>query len=90
LPALGVEDVGNLVDLLRSDDRSRSGLKGNYLAYDDLAAGLADIAACRSRCRELLNSIIAVATETLPETSRHLERDGELSTGRTTVYTLVA
>jgi hypothetical protein len=79
----GVQD---LVAFLQSDNRSDFGIKGNYLAYDDLASGLAELTECRSRCREVLESLRLAASSADPQESIHLERDEAFSTDQTAVY----
>jgi len=57
-----VNSVQEIVERLKSDDRSMGGLKKNYLAYDDIASEISYLPGCLDRTIELLNSLLAAIT----------------------------
>ncbi len=55
------KDAGTLVNALLSEDSRAGGLKGNYLAHQDLAATLSESPRCSERARRLLDVVARAA-----------------------------
>ncbi|MDZ4773338.1 MAG: AAA family ATPase [Planctomycetota bacterium] len=53
--------AAKLVDALKRADRSPGALKGNYLAYQDIAAAIAESARSSARARQLLDAVARAA-----------------------------
>jgi putative ATP-dependent endonuclease of OLD family len=60
-PAIGPVTVASLVARLKSKDRTTGGIKGDTLAYEAIAAALADSRNARTCVSELLHAIAAAS-----------------------------
>jgi putative ATP-dependent endonuclease of OLD family len=65
--AVAPDDLRTLVSRLKSNDRSKNGLKGDGVAYEIIANALSERPACRVRARKVLHAVAqACAGEQTP------------------------
>lgn len=88
LPEIKVKSLQDLIVLLKSNDRTRNGLKHDYLAYQSIISACVAIASCRKRAADILISLSKVGTGLPASEPSYFFKDEKLSKANTTVYNL--